>query len=295
MESENNEDLMALLDDALQDFETQSSCTKKVSNPSNKGNDLHKRSITSKNDIVSSTICADSEHSAESTKSHFCSGLKSEDIGQSSQQQLPGTSSPIPTEKELEDMFNDLMKSTSLGQNPDEMANTDLNQVLPMMENMMQSLLSAEILHPPLKELCNKYPEWLAENRQSLKPKDYDNYNKQYAVAKELCHEFEKYQQVKESKTKVTDDVQNVHFEKVFELMQKMQSFGNPPSEIVGQFGAIPNGGGANGNMQQEEERFKSFLAQNGLDAERGVQFDAYGKPIFPEGFSGNVDQCLIS
>ena len=78
--------------------------------------------------------------------------------------------------------------------------NTDLNQVLPMMENMMQSLLSAEILHPPLKELCNKYPEWLAENRQSLKPKDYDNYNKQYAVAKELCHEFEKYQQLKESK-----------------------------------------------------------------------------------------------
>ena len=145
-----------------------------------------------------------------------------------------------------------------------------------------------------IKELCNKYPEWLAENRQILKPCDYDNYNKQYDVAMQLCQEFEKHQNLKDSKATITDNVNSKHFERVFELMQRMQSFGNPPAEIVGEFGAL-QGGGAGRDVRQEEERFKAFLAQNGIDSESGLQFDATGQPILPEGFPRNDEQCLIS
>merc|ERR1711981_773462 len=107
-------------------------------------------------------------------------------------------------------MFNDLMKSASLDKLPkDDANNPDFDNVLPMMENMMQSLLSADILYPPLKELCNKYPEWLAENRQSLKQKEYDNYNKQYDVTRNLCHEFEKHQNLTNSTSKIEADVEN--------------------------------------------------------------------------------------
>ena len=187
------------------------------------------------------------------------------------------------------------MKSASLEKLPkDDANNPDFDNVLPMMENMMQSLLSADILYPPLKELCNKYPEWLAENRQSLKSKEYENYNKQYEVTRELCHEFEKHQSMKDSKIKNTEDAQNTHFEKVFELMQRMQSFGNPPPDIVGEFGAMPQWG-ASGNIQQEEDRFKAFLSQTGLDANGGLQVDPNGKPIFPEGLPANDDNCILS
>ena len=125
---------------------------------------------------------------------------------------------------------------------------------------------------------------------------EYDNYNKQYDVARQLCHEFEKYQNLKNSRKNITDEMQNSHFEQVFELMQKMQGFGNPPSDIVGDFGAVSNGVGANYNVQEKEEKFKAFLEQNGLDSvSGGVQFDAKGMPIFPEELSGTDEKCTIS
>ena len=127
-----------------------------------------------------------------------------------------------------------------------------------MMENMMQSLLSFDVLYPPLKELCNKYPEWLAENRQSLSPMEYENYNKQFDVTLQLCQEFERHQSLKVSESKISEDSQQKHFEKVFELMQRMQSYGNPPADIVGEFGAIPSGPNSS-IMHNEEERFKSL------------------------------------
>ncbi len=41
---------------------------------------------------------------------------------------------------------------------------------------MMQSLLSAEVLLPSLKELLEKYPVWLAENGDKIDPADKDRY-----------------------------------------------------------------------------------------------------------------------
>jgi len=291
--TEMEDDLSELLDDALKDFDQKPSCSFKTSKNGYKG---AKSSIP--NHKSKSIIDANKEHLNESRttneNSSFVSGSKLGNDGHKFQSNSFNSSHSIPSEKELEDMFNDLMKSASMEQG-DHGSNADVQNVLPMMENMMQSLLSFEILYPPLKELCNKYPDWLAENRQSLKLSDYENYNKQFEVTLQLCQEFENHQKSKDSNTMVSEDIDQKHFEKVFDLMQRMQSYGNPPSDIVGEFAAIPNGSN-NTNIQHEEERFKSFLAQNGLDINgKGVQYDANGLPILPQGFSGNEEQCIIS
>ena len=50
------------------------------------------------------------------------------------------------------------------------------DDLLPMMENMMQSLLSKELLYPAIRDLADKYPDWLADNRASLEDKEFDRY-----------------------------------------------------------------------------------------------------------------------
>ena len=299
LENEMDEDLSSLLDDALQDFETMPAFSVKPNKNMGKGakNSSRKGEVNA-NRNTSSTERNKQGHGKGSRTNNGNSNfsLKDDKSNLTTQNKQPNDApNAFPSEKELEEMFNDLMKSASLENLPkDDTNNPNLDNVLPMMENMMQSLLSSDVLYPPLKELCNKYPEWLAENRQSLKSKEYDDYNKQYHVARELCHEFERHKSLNDSNTKITEDAQNTHFEKVFELMQKMQSFGNPPADIVGEFGTIPNCN-ATGNVQQEEGLFQAFLAQTGIDADRGLQFDPNGRPIIPEGFSENGDKCIVS
>ncbi|KAK9095452.1 hypothetical protein Scep_026921 [Stephania cephalantha] len=87
-----------------------------------------------------------------------------------------------------------------------------------IVENMMQQLLSKEILQEPMKEIGEKYPEWLEEHKSGLSKEDYDRYNLQYNLIKELNSVYE-------------TDPNN--FSKIVELMQKMQECGQPPSDIV--------------------------------------------------------------
>lgn len=42
------------------------------------------------------------------------------------------------------------------------------------MQGMMQSLLSAEVLLPSLKELLEKYPAYMAENADKISATDKD-------------------------------------------------------------------------------------------------------------------------
>jgi len=43
-----------------------------------------------------------------------------------------------------------------------------------MMERMMQSLLSKELLYPAIKDIRDKYPDWLAENREKLPEDEFE-------------------------------------------------------------------------------------------------------------------------
>lgn len=87
-----------------------------------------------------------------------------------------------------------------------------------LVETMMQQLLSKEILHEPMKEIAGRYPKWLEEHSNELKPEDYERYHNQYQFILKLNEVYEN---------------EPDNFTKIIELMQKMQECGQPPNDIV--------------------------------------------------------------
>ncbi|KAG5286648.1 hypothetical protein AALO_G00017260 [Alosa alosa] len=95
--------------------------------------------------------------------------------------------------------------------------------ILPIMQSIMQNLLSKEVLYPSLKEITQKYPEWLNSNKESLTPEDFSRYEQQHKIMGDICSQFEK------------DGDQESTFENILELMQKLQDLGQPPKELAGE------------------------------------------------------------
>lgn len=90
------------------------------------------------------------------------------------------------------------------------------NPFLPVMQGMMQSLLSAEVLLPSLKEMLEKYPAWLDENKDKISDADKERYTKQQELFKVICTELEK-----ETPNDSTE-VKNERFKIVLKNMQKV-------------------------------------------------------------------------
>lgn len=131
--------------------------------------------------------------------------------------------------------------------NPEDIAgmfgNIDLNEsgennaFLPFMQTMMQSLLSAEVLLPSLKDLTEKYPDWLRENGDKVPNEDKERYEKQLKMMEDVCRELE------QEKADDPADVKRTRFQKVLEMMQSMQDLGQPPADLVGDLGGPGNMG----------------------------------------------------
>ncbi|XP_029498929.1 peroxisomal biogenesis factor 19-like [Oncorhynchus nerka] len=100
--------------------------------------------------------------------------------------------------------------------------------ILPIMQSIMQNLLSKEVLYPSLKEITEKYPEWLNSNRQSLPADQFQRYEQQHKVMGEICSQFEKEGE------RSGRDGEN-RFESILELMQQLQDLGQPPKELAGE------------------------------------------------------------
>lgn len=136
----------------------------------------------------------------------------------------------------------DLLSSLGMvgdGNNPDV---ESLPEIMPLMQSVMQKLMSKDLLYPSIKEIVEKYPVWLNENKSTLKTEEYDKYRKQFEIMKEICDEFEK--EISQS-----ENAKKEQFEKVLQLMQKVQSYGNPPKELVSSINpGIPMDG--DGNLQ---------------------------------------------
>ncbi|XP_072284021.1 peroxisomal biogenesis factor 19 [Pyxicephalus adspersus] len=96
--------------------------------------------------------------------------------------------------------------------------------ILPFMQNIMQSLLSKDVLYPSLKEITDKYPEWLQTKQESLPPEDYQRYQEQHNLMSRICQKFESEQPGEEA----------ARFEAVMDLMQQLQELGHPPKELAG-------------------------------------------------------------
>lgn len=109
--------------------------------------------------------------------------------------------------------------------------NNEQNNLLPFMQGMLQSLMSKDVLYPSLKDILDKFPGWLQENASKISAEDKERYEKQQQLMEKVCTELES-----ETENDGADQKQ-ARFEKVLGLMQKLQDFGQPPTELVGDVG----------------------------------------------------------
>ncbi|TCD64967.1 Peroxisome chaperone and import receptor [Steccherinum ochraceum] len=94
-----------------------------------------------------------------------------------------------------------------------------------ILESMMTQLMSKEVLYEPLKELQDKFPTYLRDNADTIKPEDRKRYDSQQVIITQIISIFESPDYSDE------DATQGV---KVVGLMNEMQSLGSPPAEIMG-------------------------------------------------------------
>ncbi|PWN52276.1 Pex19-domain-containing protein [Violaceomyces palustris] len=95
-----------------------------------------------------------------------------------------------------------------------------------MLEGMMDELMSKEILYEPLKELKDKYPDYLSgPSSSSISQDERKRYEQQHRHVSAIVAVFEdpKY-----------DPKNREQSQKVQDLMNLMQDCGSPPQEIVG-------------------------------------------------------------
>merc|ERR1712223_748967 len=134
-----------------------------------------------------------------------------------------------PSEEELQAMFANLGVADSGGVPPGGLGE-GLNNLMQMMEGMMQSLLSKDLLYPAMKELAEKYPDYLADNREKLSEEKYAAYNKQCELTRRICFKFEE-----EDEKKDTEAMKKERFGAIMGMMQEMQALGHPPKELTGE------------------------------------------------------------
>ncbi|KAK8126087.1 Pex19-domain-containing protein [Apiospora kogelbergensis] len=94
-----------------------------------------------------------------------------------------------------------------------------------MLMGMMEQLTNKEILYEPMKELNDKYPGWLEKNGAGLEADDKKKYEEQSRLVREMVQKFEE-------PTYKDEDVADREY--IVERMQKMQSSGSPPADLVG-------------------------------------------------------------
>jgi len=124
--------------------------------------------------------------------------------------EMPNLEDPPTGENLNQEMYGKMMEQfQSMGESPEMQA---------MMDKMMRHILSKDILYQPMKEVGEKYPQWLTENRSSLSDEDIERYTKQQALIMELCKVYEERPE---------------SFGEVVGLMQQMQECGQPPAELI--------------------------------------------------------------
>jgi len=136
-----------------------------------------------------------------------------------------------PSEEELQAMFANLGMAGS-GAAGGAGLQEGFTNLMPMMEGMMQSLLSKDLLYPAMKELAEKYPDYLADNRAKLSEDQYAAYNKQCELTRRICFKFEE-----EDAEKDSEGMKKERFDAVMGMMQEMQALGHPPKELTGETG----------------------------------------------------------
>lgn len=108
----------------------------------------------------------------------------------------------------------------------DDASGNDMESLNNMMQQMMLALLSKEMLLPSFKEMSEKYPAWLEENKSKLSEEELKRYTAQLEVVQKIVAELEKEGE---------GDADKEHLDRMIELMGKAQELGQPPPELTAQ------------------------------------------------------------
>ncbi|KAF9880892.1 Pex19 protein family [Colletotrichum karsti] len=125
-------------------------------------------------------------------------------------------------ESSTEDFLAEMMKQLGDGNMDGAGSEEEFSK---MLMGMMDQLTNKEILYEPMKELNDKFPEWLEKNREKTPAEDLKRYEEQQALVKEIVAKFE---------DKKYADSNPADREYIVDRMQKMQAAGSPPSDLVG-------------------------------------------------------------
>jgi hypothetical protein len=90
-----------------------------------------------------------------------------------------------------------------------------------LIQGMMKQLLSKDVLYEPMKEMRDKYPQWLQDNKEKLSREDWNKYLLQFTHIEEIIALYEK------------DGEKD--FDRILKLMREVQECGHVPAEIVKQ------------------------------------------------------------
>ncbi|KAF2229359.1 Pex19 protein [Viridothelium virens] len=134
--------------------------------------------------------------------------------------------SAAATSSSQDDMFAQMMKEMEKsGLDGDE----NEENFSKMLLGMMEQLTNKDILYEPMKELNDKFPAWMKENREKTSKEDVARYEEQQKLVSEIVARFE---------TSGYADEKAEDREYIVERMQKMQAVGAPPPDLVGDMNA---------------------------------------------------------
>jgi peroxin-19 len=101
----------------------------------------------------------------------------------------------------------------------------------------MSSILSKDVMLPACQAVDESYEEWLVKNKDNLTEEEIQRYTKQHQCVKDICKEYET----------TSNDGQQIS--RVLQKFQQLQTFGDPPKELLF-FPGLPGFGGFGGGDQ---------------------------------------------
>ncbi|CZR59653.1 related to PEX19 protein [Phialocephala subalpina] len=132
-----------------------------------------------------------------------------------------------------DDILAEMMKAMQSGALDGEGGEEEFSK---MLLGMMEQLTNKEILYEPMKELDDKFPDWMEKNKGKVEAADWKRYQEQQIYVREIVKRFE---------TKTYKDENAADREYIVERMQKMQAAGSPPPDLVGDMAAAQEAFGA--------------------------------------------------
>jgi peroxin-19 len=88
------------------------------------------------------------------------------------------------------------------------------------LNGMMEQLLSKELMYEPLKQVTEKFPAWLKAHQNTISSQEWKQRQQQFKIFQQLVQVYE-------------DNDNNNKTDRLMDLMQQLQQFGQPPTEII--------------------------------------------------------------